>query len=245
MSKTVCIKECPKNDNQPIECFPTKNVTSCDQLKAYDTFIFAGGFCIPTEKETMATIGALFSGLNIESAIESIYINRYVLLGCLVFAFALSYFFSFFLQHCTWLIVLISIVGVYALGIYVSAVSWRKYQTLKAEASSTKAADDELITNANFYKYTSICIWSILSLVLIITVCLFDRIKLAVKVIKAAAEFVGDEKAIVLVPMVLFVVKAAYVSVHLYGAAAIFSTGEIYHNPEYPWGKIRYSETLK
>ena len=41
----------------------------------------------------MATIGALFSGLNIESAIESIYINRYVLLGCLEFAFVLSYFF--------------------------------------------------------------------------------------------------------------------------------------------------------
>ena len=84
--------------------------------------------------------------------------------------------------------------GVYALGIYISAVSWRKYQTLKAEHSSTKAADDQLITNANFFKYMSICIWAILSLVLIVSVCLFDRIKLAVKVIEAAAEFVATRR---------------------------------------------------
>ena len=90
-----------------------------------------------------------------------------------------------------------------------------------------------------------ICIWTILSVVLIVTVCLFDPIKIVVKVIKANAEFVGDEKAIVKIPVVMFVVKAINMIVYLYGAAAISSTGEIYHNPEYPWGKIRCSYTLK
>jgi choline transporter-like protein 2/4/5 len=116
---------------------------------------------------------------------------------------------------------------------------------MKEQHSATEGADEELSSNAKFYKWLSIGIWIVLTLVLIITVCLFDRIKLAVNVIKAAAEFVGEEKGIILVPIVLFLVKASYVTVHLYGTAAIFSTGEIYHNPDYPWGKIRYSESLK
>jgi solute carrier family 44 (choline transporter-like protein), member 2/4/5 len=219
-------------------------VTSCDQLTSYDTFVLAGGFCIPTEKEAMKAVGALFSGVNLESAIESVYVNRYVLLGCLIFAFALSYFFSLLLRYCTWLIVLISIIGVYALGIYISIVSWKKYTSIKSQQSSSTETDD-LGYTARFYKWLSIVIWIVLALVSMITVCLFDRIKLAVNVIKAAAEFVTDETGVVLVPISIFLLNVLFVCGHVYGTAAIFSTGDVYHNPDYPWGKIRYNDNLK
>ena len=80
---------------------------------------------------------------------------------------------------------------------------------------------------------------------LLAIVCLFNRIKLAVKVIEAAADFVTDYKEIVLVPIVLVIIAGIYSTYWIYGLAWIFSTGEVYHNPNYPWGKIRYNEPIK
>lgn len=244
LSRTVCVKSCPTDLNQPLDCFPTGNVTSCDLLKSYDTTVFADGFCLPTEKEVLAKIASLFSGLNIESCVESIYMNRYIILGSVVFAFMLSYFFSFFLQHCTWCVVIISMVGVYALGIYISIASWSRYRSLKSEPS-TSESESEVLSNANFYKWVAIALWGALSLLLLITVCLFSRIKLAVNVIKAAAEFVSDQKGIVILPLVMILLNAAFLAYWLWSLAAIFSTGEIYHSYDYPWGKIKYNDSLK
>lgn len=76
-------------------------------------------------------------------------------------------------------------------------------------------------------------------------VCLFNRIKLAVKVIEAAADFVSDYKEIVLVPILLVVIAGLYCVYWIYGLAWIFSTGEVYHNSNYPWGKISWTDGLK
>ena len=80
---------------------------------------------------------------------------------------------------------------------------------------------------------------------LLAIVCLFNRIKLAVKVIEAAADFVTDYKEIVLVPILLVIIAGIYSTYWIYGLAWIFSTGEVYHNPNYPWGKISWTDGLK
>lgn len=245
LSKSVCIKECPNADTQVIECFPTKNIPDCSDLYTYDTFKLLDRYCLPTKKDSLELVGAYFSGINFESALEAIYVNRYVLLGSLLFAFMLSYFFSFFLQYCTWLIVTVSIVGVYAFGIFISVKSWQKYKSIKTEDSSSKQATHELLANANFYKYVSITLWCLLSLLFLITLCLFSRIKLAVQIIQAAAEFVSEEKGIILVPITIFLVQVAYLAIWLFGLAAIFSTGDLEYNPNYPWGKIKLNDALK
>lgn len=227
-----------------MDCFPTGNVTTCAMLQSYDTKVFAGGFCLPTEKEVLTKISSLFSGINLESCVEAIYVNRYIILASVVLAFAFSFFFSFFLQHCTWCVVIISMVGVYGLGGYLSIASWSHYKSLKREAESS-ASTEEGISSANFYKWVAIGLWISLTLLLLITVCLFSRIKLAVNVIKAAAEFVADNKGVVFIPVVIVLLNAAFVAYWLWGLAAIFSTGEVYHNFDYPWGKIKYNDSLK
>lgn len=244
LSRTVCVKNCPTGVDQSMSCHVTGNITSCDNLQSYDTKVFAGGFCLPTEKEVLAKLSSLFSGINLESCVESISANRYVILGSVILAFALSYLASVFLQHCAWCVVVVAMAGVYGLGGFLSVAAWSRYKSLKAEAESGAGTDSGL-SNADFYKWVAISLWASLTLVLLATVCLFGRIKLAVSVIQAAAEFVADQTAIVLVPIAMVFINTLFIAAWLWGLAAVFSTGEIYHNYEFPWGKIKYSETLK
>lgn len=244
LSKTICIKKCPSEDSQTLDCFPTGNITRCSDLQSYSTKEFAGGFCLPTEKEVLAKLSSLFTGLNLETCVETISVNRWIIFSSIVFAFAVSYLASVFLQYCTWCVVLISMVGVFGLGGFISFVSWGRYRSLKSEAESS-AGTDQGLNNANFYKWVSITLWVSLTLLLLITVCLFSRIKLAVSVIQAAAEFVSDQTAVVLLPVVMVLINAGFLAYWLWGLAAIFSTGEIYHNYDYPWGKIKYNDSLK
>ena len=221
-------------------------IQDCNSIKPYDTFVFIGHFCIPTDKATLRSISSLFSGFSMETVAQSVYINRNILLASVLIAFMVSYFFSFFLQHCTWLVVILSIFGIFSLGIFLSIMSWKKYRSILEDVGkSASEGDNNTRSSANFYKWISIGLWTTLSLSLCAIVCLFGKIKVAVKVIQAAAEFVSDYKGIVFTPVVLIVITFSFFVLWMYGLAAIFSTGEIYHNSSYPWGKIKYNDELK
>lgn len=238
LSKTVCVKKCPKADNETLECLPTSQVKSCSDLQVFTTFKFLDGFCIPIKPELLTKFASMFSGMNFQSVFQSFYANRFVFLATVGVAFILSYLFSFLLDCCTWIIVIISIVGVFGLGIFISIASWNRYQSLKNEPKEDDAKD-KLLENANFYKWVSISLWILLSFLLLMLCCLFDRIVLATHVIQAAADFVGDQTAITMVPVLSVVISFIFFVMWLFGLTAIYSTGEIYHSKDYPWGKIK------
>ena len=180
----------------------------------------------------------MFSGFNLQSFFQSFSASRYIFIAAIGVAFLLSYLFCYLLDWCTWVIVIVSIVGVFALGIYISILSWLRYAKLRDEPK-TEDSKDNLIENANIYKWIAITLWVVLSLLFMTLCCLFDRIILATHIIQAAADFVGDQTAITLVPVLSVVVSFVFFFFWLLGLAAIYSTGEIYHNKDYPWGKIK------
>lgn len=215
-------------------------------MVSYSSFEFFRGFCIPTEKAVLDAVSSLFSGFNAESVAESVYVNRKIILACFAMAFALSYFFSFFLEHCTWLVVLLSLVGIFALGLFLSMVCWKKHKALLAEVGqSATEGDDNTRSIAGFYKWTAIGLWVLLSLFAVGLVCLCGKIRVAIKVIEAAAQFVSEYKGIIFVPIVLILLTAGFVALWLFGLAGIFSTGQVYHNKNYPWGKIKTDDQMK
>lgn len=185
----------------------------------------------------------MFSGFNFQSLFQSFSANRYVFLASIAVAFFLSYLFCYLLDWCTWIIVIVSIVGVFALGIYLSILSWRRYAELRDQPKDNDNKEN-LNENASVYKWIAIILWIILSLLFLVLCCLFDRIILATHVIQAAADFVGEQTAITLVPVLSVVVSFVFLFVWMVGLAAIYSTGQIYHNKDYPWGKIK-TEAIK
>lgn len=238
LSRTVCVKECPKNDTSTIACLTTSFVKDCKDLTAYETTVFFKGFCGPMNKDLLAKVASMFSGFNLQSIFTSLYSNRMVFLATIGVAFLISYLFTKLLDWFTWLIVLISIVGTFAVGIYLSILSWSRYQKLKNEPM-TDENKDNLEGNAGVYKWIAIILWIVLTLLLLVLLCLFDRIKLATECIQAASDFVGEQLAITLVPVASVVVVFVFLMYWLVGLAFIFSTGDMYHNKSYPWGKIK------
>jgi len=247
IASTVCVKECPTDPSQPVYCSPNSKVKDCsDLVPPYAGWTFLKGFCIPNKQEFIDVIGALFTGFNIESILEAVYLNRMMFVYALGIAFLLSYLYSVFLQFCTWLVVVLTLVGIYVVGIYVSIVSWKRYNSLLAEpAADNTSSSDQISSDAKIYKWLAILIWITLSVLLIAIFLLFDRIKLAVNVIMAAGDFVADSTGIVFVPVCMVLLSFAYIGFWLYNLAAIFSTGELYYNPNYPWGKFKWTEELK
>ena len=244
LSRTACVKKCPDGQNETLQCLPTKNVTNCSDLKAYDTLTFLGGFCIPVQPDLLSTVASTFSGLNIESVTESIIANRYIFLICLGFAFAVSYLFSVLLEHCAWVIVTVSIVGLLVGGTFISIMSWIRYKNLATEAE-TSPNKEEMMSNANFYKWVSIVLWATLTIFLLVLICLFGRLVLAVNVITAAADFVTDATGIVLVPVVVIFISFIFFVYWCYALMRLYSTGELYHHSSYPWGKIKTNQELR
>jgi len=107
------------------------------------------------------------------------------------------------------------------------------------------SGEDQYSSNASFYKWVAIGLWIFLSLLLLVIVCLFSRIQLAIHVIMAAADFVTDASGIILVPVLMIVASVLYLGFWIFSGAQLMSTGEVYHNPNFPWGKIRLDDVLK
>ena len=238
LSRTICVKSCPKSDTEKLECFPTKNIQKCEDLKSYNSISVLDGFCIPTQTDSLQKVASTFSGMNLQSIYESAIYNKYIFLICLAIAFALSYLFSLLLEHFTWIIVTVSIAGILIGGTYMSIMSWLRYKKL-AEEAETSQNKDEMLSNAKFYKWVAIILWTIIGIFLLTLLCLFSRLVLAVNVIRAAADFVTDSVGIVLVPVVITVISILYFILWCYQLMMLYSTGVLYHNPSYPWGKIK------
>jgi Plasma-membrane choline transporter len=246
LKNSVCVKSCPTTANLTVDCAPTFFVPNCQTLTAYDSSVVLNRFCIPSNQTVLQKVGSLFSGFNMESVTESIYANRYILLSSVGLAFVLSYAFTIVLQYCTWLLILISIVGIYVVGIIGGLMCWSKYKSVQqqAVAPGSSGADNNQST-AKFYKYMAIGLWTCVVLFTLAIIFALAEIRLAVAVIQASADFVSDHKVVVFIPILIITVMGAFMLYWSWGLAVIYSTGEIYHDPNYPWGKIRGNDALK
>ena len=246
LQKSVCVKSCPTTANLVVDCAPTFFVPDCSQLQTYDSSAVLNRFCLPSNQTVLQKISSLFSGFNLESITESIYANRYIIFVSIGLAFGLSYAFTIVLQYCTWLLVLISIIGIYVIGIIGGLMCWNKYKSIQDQATpagSSGAENNE--SSAKFYKYMALGLWICVFLFTLAIIFAFSEIRLAIGVIQSSADFVSDHKSVVFIPVLLIIIMAVFVLYWSYGLAALYSTGELYHDVNYPWGKIRGNDGLK
>lgn len=246
LQNSVCVKSCPTTANLTVDCATTFFVSQCSNLNTYDSSVLLNRFCMPSNQTVLQKISSLFSGFNLESVTESIYANRYIIFVSIGLAFALSYAFTVFLQYCTWLLVLISIVGIYVVGIGGGLMCWNKYKSIRdQEVPSGSSGSDNNESSAKFYKYMALAVWICVFLFTLVIIFAFSEIRLAVSVIQSAADYVSDHKSVVFIPIFLIALMGIFILYWSYGLAAVYSTGELYHDNRYPWGKIRGNDGLE
>lgn len=112
-----------------------------------------------------------------------------------------------------WLSILLGLVGLVGLGFYL-----HDYYENKAEDGST---------TKTWIKWGSYASWAAAVIYVLLVLCLFTSIKIAVAVMKTSAIFISSNLRTILVPFFAFLFTAAFIAFWVIDAAYLSSSGDI------------------
>lgn len=85
--------------------------------------------------------------------------------------------------------------------------------------------------NYKYLLYGAYILWAVAGLYLLILLCLCNRIRLGLSVIKCTADFVNSTPTIFLIPLVFVLIIAAFLVAWVITCLYIFSVGDISPRP--------------
>lgn len=232
-SRYLCVKSCPANNETKLECLPNKKVTDCSKVQVFDTFLVANSYCVPRNKEGIKSIktNALFQGF--DKRVEDIADVWPIYFICVGFAFLISAAYCYLLEHCAGIVITVLIVTLLAALIYLGVLMWRKYQKIHND-------DDPDDSGENWFYYGAIIFWCLAGYLSLMVCCLWGRITLAISVIRAAADFITDHHVVMLLPILNTFCCLAFFIYWMFGAAYIYSNGDVIYKEGYPYGKLNW-----
>lgn len=104
---------------------------------------------------------------------------------------------------------------------------------------------DRSDNSENWYKAIGVLLWITCGIIFILCCCCYDKIRVALAVITAAAHFVMNTKRILFHPLLLALCFVLWFAVWLVGAVYIFSVGTITKHPSYPIAEVDWDETTR
>lgn len=159
----------------------------------------------------------------------------YVLAISVGSAFILGLIFMLFLRCCAGVIIFFCLIAIFILlggsGVWFYLVG-RAWYVDKIDGVTFSIFDASTFTitnerNFNIMTYCSYALWGLCGLYLIILLCLCNRIRLGVAIIKTTARFIQNTWSVFLIPIFFTVILGGFICYWVYTAAYIFSTGEI------------------
>ena len=226
----LCVKGCPKSEDEKVLCYPNKNVTDCSQVKAYACSNIVE-FCIPSAKDFIQGFNEKLKGIGSETAVEDISNSWDLFLICLVCAFVISAIYCYMLEYCAGLIITTLILTLFGGLIFLGFLLRKEYRQL--DASERPSTD-----NKQVYYYGHILCWVLAGVLAVAVCCMFSRISLAIKIIQATADFITDYQTVLLVPILNIVLFVGYLSYWVYGGAHLWSTGKTEFVQGRPYGRV-------
>jgi len=93
--------------------------------------------------------------------------------------------------------------------------------------------------------YMAYTIWGILGLCIIGFLCMFNKIRLAIAIIKTATIFVGDVPLVMLVPPIFTIFTAIFWTFWIFGAVYLYAIGTITKSADTPLASVELDDTAK
>lgn len=225
-SNAVCVKDCPKNAGDPIEC--ADNDSLCEGIETFKTLDLLN-YCIPrgmtTEQKSNFKEGyfrmlesnpfgqQLIEIYNCATALSLSMLNAFLL--SMIYLWAVSTFAECLAWSMIWLT---------GIGLLV-ATSCGWYSVV----------DPEMFGVTNMEPSLLIVISSVLSLVTLVyflmVFCGYDQLKTAIDVVDAAADFLHNTKKIIGLSFMFLIVTGIILMVWIFAIACIMSMGHITADP--------------
>ncbi len=150
----------------------------------------------------------------------------------------ICFIFYYLLENCAWIMIMIMLFGSLAALAGFGVFSWYKYKALEDESVYNK----ELADN---YKTTAIVFWVLAGIFFILVCCLVSRIKLAAKMIAAAADFLTDIKSTLLVPIILTGILCVFTIFWSISFTYLFSVGNLRYDEGDIFGDMTWTDEVK
>ena len=261
LNSTVCVRSCPAvtgaKKPSKLMCHPNNLTSDCEEntydsskqkVHIYDTMEFASIACVPSTRSSSE--GAV-SVENIDKALTTPLLTTFyndlqatqsILVVTPLVAVVLGFIFMCFLRNCTgcvvWGLITTLLIGLVSFGLLC-------FHTLSNPDNSTRFGIFKNTSEATlqFLAYGS---WALASIYLLALVCLCNRLRLTIAVLRCASEFVREVPTAILAPVVSIVLFGGYLIYWLVVSVYLYSTGTIKNNADgYAMKEITRSSTEK
>jgi hypothetical protein len=245
---SVCVKACPPTSTSPLDCYPNVNVTACSKMKVYGSELYMDRICLVKKNTAPGSVGNNTETVDLnesekkgEASINDIKTAWPVYLICIALALILSYLYVYSLEKCAGAIIM-TIVGLFVLsfiglGILIMTSSSSSGSGSNVDESKIKTQDKSGNIVGGF-------IFIGMGLIMLLAVfCLWDRFKLAISVINAAADFLTDYPLILGVPIIGVILTFIYTAYCIVSGVYMWSVGDTRFEEGSPFGQMVYSGT--
>jgi hypothetical protein len=229
---TVCVKTCPEvTGTGSVDCFfNTAYPSSCAETDVgvspstkqttlvagtapltdfyiYDTMPFLKRFCLPQVADFSSATKAIFNSEVLEQWVSDIRETWPVILASMGVAFLIGVVYMIFLRFCsgvlTWTAIICFIAGMAGLGY----IFYKKSKTTEDDTASTGIQDGQTTTSStiNSEKIIAYVCWGVAGITFLAVLCLWNRIRLAIAILKSAAVYVKDTPTIFVVPIITII----------------------------------------
>ena len=234
----VCVKNCPKDKGEFVECYTNNDIKHCSELNTYPSYGFADRLCVPSSKYAVDSVKKRININYFAEVVEDIKDAYVVFLIVLVISLVVCFLWYYLVQCCAGFMIGIMLLGSLAALIAFGVFNWLRYKELLKESNFNQEVADS-------HKNTAIVFWVLAGVFLLLILCLISRIKLAVKMIQAAADFITDEKVVLFSPIIFALITFAFIAYWIISFAYVFSVGTLRYDPGDIFGDMVWTTQTK
>ena len=226
----MCVKDCPLKSTDAIDCHTTSKTVACtpDPGQEYYTTEFAN-YCVPVydslpaaAKENWSTMKDAVTGTTYGGAFADLYEARWILLIAAGLSLVTTMIYIKFMDWCAYWLSWFSVLLVFAA--LVGSGVWTLYYRADKIEKNASFADESEATWLNFYAWMAFILAGIYLLVMI---CSFQSLRVAIAVIETAADYFADTKRIIFVPLLYFFIGILFFAAWVGAMICVASIGDI------------------
>lgn len=222
-----------------LDCKPNSVVDSCSinfvDLFIFDSWPFLSRYCLPNlDSEFMTEYYSEFIELlgvsdTMEEWISDCYLTLWIIIASAAFALVIGLIYMVLLQLLAPIITYLMILSIFLILVAAGALCYVESQDLEDQMTSDSTWDSQKTMYA-----LAIIFWVAAGIFFLLIVCMYHKIRVALGVIKTAAQFIRKEFLILFFPLFVAAALVGFYIFWVWAAVYIYSLGE----PEADSGSI-------
>lgn len=218
---TTCAKTCPTAAGEPITCLEPELCAATSNYGSYPLI----NYCVPNAdtpglNETLS----LLQSFARNSPLYDFYQTRWIIFGsvflAIFFAFCYIKFMDWCALQCAWLSVITVGLGLIGSGTW----CWIIRNNIMSSATFDPATPNDTVT---WLWWGAIILWTISGLYVLCLVCNQKSLRVSIRIIEVAGDFVADTKRVLFVPVGFFFFAILVSFAWLWGYICVSSVGTI------------------